>query len=119
MSQETAIVASVEVKQHSKNACAIFLGNKRVGYVGYGNPAPISWLPKKCTGGMDLTTTERIAVVKRVREIVAELAAKRAKEAEELRRLENDAVITEQGQESKESQVAKTKPTRKKPSTKT
>ena len=122
MSEVPAIVASVVVKEHSENACAIFLGEKRVGYVGYGSPAPISWLPEKCTGGIKLDTTERIAIVKQVRVLAAELAKKRDEEREELRQLENDAAVADQGQEPdnavEEDPSPRKKTARKKPTPK-
>ncbi|MEN1680342.1 MAG: hypothetical protein AAGJ46_12180 [Planctomycetota bacterium] len=83
-----AIAASVEVRHHALDQCEVLIGEKRVGYMCYGKKRPMNWLPLK-TIGLQLTVDERIAVLKVVREKVAELTEARDAKAEELRRLES------------------------------
>ncbi|MGL4513830.1 MAG: hypothetical protein ACRCT8_12125 [Lacipirellulaceae bacterium] len=85
---EAAAAAAVRVEPHSENTCAIFVAAKRLGYVGYGSPAPINWLSQATTGGVAITTEERIAMVARVRELMAARSEERLAATERLRLLE-------------------------------
>lgn len=85
-----ALIDSVRVELLTESTCAFFIGQKRVGYVGLGNPAPINWIDSK-TVKMPLQMGERIAVVNRVRELVDEVRQQKEAEREELVALEAGA----------------------------
>jgi hypothetical protein len=91
-----AVVSQVTVTHHAVDMFAIFLGKKRIGYVRRyqpDGPAPISWLPKS-VGGIDIDTTTRIAILEKVRELMAAEWEKHEAELQRLRDLENGVVTT-------------------------
>jgi hypothetical protein len=92
----------VTVKLHVGHSYEIYLGEQRLGYVGLAQPggrAGISWLPKE-VGGVDMTIEERIAVVEKVRELMALEWTKHAAAQKRLRDLENGLAAAEGPQEA-------------------
>lgn len=89
----------VTVRPHVGHTFEIYLGERRLGYVGLAQPggrAGISWLPAS-VGGVDMTVEERIAVVTKVRELMALEWTRHSAAQQRLRDLENDLAAVEAG----------------------
>jgi hypothetical protein len=95
----STVVAQISVRQHKGHVYAIYLAKKRLGFVGLAKPGqknPINWLPK-AAGGLDMEVSERIAVVEKIRELMATEWTTHEAMLQKLRDLENGLVTAEDG----------------------
>ncbi len=104
---ESTIATAVTVKEMTGNTCEFFIGKKRAGYVGYGTPAPINWINSNASGLGNLKTEERMAVVKKVREIMAGKTKEREDKEGELAKLEAGEAPGEQEEVTSEAPAKK------------
>lgn len=105
------VADQIRVEKHAGTSYAIFLADRRLGYVGLARPGgknPISWLTKKA-GGVNMEVDERVKVVERVQALMAEEWEKHEAALQRLRDLENGVATEAPAEESKTAKKKATK----------